>query len=654
MQLPHWPRGRAAYLATGGVFLGCLASASIVWFLNRADPGDPRLRQYVHARPPVPVVFTSRTEPASLVAAAPEGEVYTYPGQPLWQAREGRLRLLTPEGTVHELTWGKPLPDGGTLIDVMSPCVSFDGTTILFAGRKGGEDPGHFRIYEIGVDGDGLRQITGGPNDEGCTAVPPMRYGREHKRLLDEQTRRRVDYDDVDPCYLPDGRIAFASSRAPDLGRGHARRATNLWAVGPDGRKDKLTANRNNDRWPFLTKSGFMAFSLWSRNLEVITADERDIAPYEPGKPSATLPTNYWLGAGLSPSTFFGGLVKTPVPVWRPRPLFNGRIAFMTELGYDSKTATRDAAGVLQVVQAEAGLMDYVPSARPKDCPLPRHDGSHLFRGPTENEEGRPLSVATPSPCPPDFVLLTAAPVDAGQPAPRPGAYGLYLASDRWPAGTDRSVSAQTVDLQLLFDDPEYVDAEPVAVYPRATGPGSTNASPGRGAPAMPEQQPTVMPAGMEHMGLVTLGSLYTPVNPTVPGQRTDAGQSPIYEASPAGTIASVRFYLSLQDRFDDPQRERVLGEWKLLREVSLNGDAGITTFLPAGGPSVLAGFNKEGRVAKWTTRAVDSKGRRATFYAFAGDHYSAIHVGPRFCAGCHPGHSGPGLPASAHAEQSR
>jgi hypothetical protein len=85
-------------------------------------------------RPPVPIVFTSRTDPASFLAAAPEGEGFHYPGQRLWAAREGRLRLLTPAGQVIELTWQKPLPDGDTLIDVMSPSVTLDGRCICFLG----------------------------------------------------------------------------------------------------------------------------------------------------------------------------------------------------------------------------------------------------------------------------------------------------------------------------------------------------------------------------------------------------------------------------------------------------------------------------------------------------------------------------------------
>jgi hypothetical protein len=52
------------------------------------------LRAFVHNSPPVAVVFTSRTEAASLEAAAPSGEGFTYAGQPLWQAREGRVAAL--------------------------------------------------------------------------------------------------------------------------------------------------------------------------------------------------------------------------------------------------------------------------------------------------------------------------------------------------------------------------------------------------------------------------------------------------------------------------------------------------------------------------------------------------------------------------------
>jgi len=45
--------------------------------------------------------------------------------------------------------------------------------------------------------------------------------------------------------------------------------------------------------------------------------------------------------------------------------------------------------------------------------------------------------------------------------------------------------------------------------------------------------------------------------------------------------------------------------------------------------------------VAKWSSAAKDSEGRKATFYAVAGDHYSGTRVeGYHTCFGCHTGHT--------------
>ncbi len=64
---------------------------------------------------------------------------------------------------------------------IRDPQVHYDGTKILFSYRPGGTD--YFHLYEINVDGGGLQQLTSGP------------------------------YDDIEPIYLPDGRIMFCSSR---------------------------------------------------------------------------------------------------------------------------------------------------------------------------------------------------------------------------------------------------------------------------------------------------------------------------------------------------------------------------------------------------------------------------------------------------------
>lgn len=640
-------RVRRGWLAAG---LGLLMlGGSVPLWLMRADPGDPRLNALVRARPPVPIVFTSRTEPASLTAAAPAGEGFTEPGQRLWAAREGRLRLLTPKGTVHELTWGKPLSDGGTLIDVMSPSISLDGKRVLFAGRQGGEGPGRFRLYEVGVDGQGLRALTGGPDDEGCTAVPPLRWRADGSTIPDVE-RRATDYDDVDPVELnfADRRIAFVSSRDPDLGRDHARRSTTLWVLHADGRKEPASANRNNDRWPFLLTSGYLAFSLWSRNREVVTADRGELRPAEYGVAGATRPTDAWVGAFTQiPGGHFGMLVKPAVPVWRPRPLFANRIAFMTTFAGSGDDPP------LTVVQAPPGLLANAPSAQDPAQSLPRTEGPLLRRGPDRDADGRPLWLATPSPCPPGHVLLAGAPLAAGASKPGPGAYGLYLASDDWPEGTAPADPAE-VDLKLVFDDPEYVDAEPVAVYERPFTLHEAARKPGGGT--APEE--LTLAGGRAYHG--PMGQMFATGldGPTymdeLPGQRTDIGDAPVFTGPPAGAIDHLRVYAARRDRFDDPVRPRVHGDWELILKVPVkNGTA--ATWAPTDAPTALAGFGTDGKVVRWTTPAKDSAGRSAAFYAYAGDHYSLTRpLGRHFCVGCHPGHSGVPPTSHQHAERVR
>src|SRR5262249_17388049 len=136
--------------------------------------------------------------------------------------------------------------------------------------------------------------------------------------------------------------------------------------------------------------------------------------------------------------------------------------------------------------------------------------------------------------------------------------------------------------------------------------------------------------------------ALYTSQNGKAPGQRTDAGQGPIFISPAVDDVVELRFYASHRDRFDDPKRERIEGAWEYLLRAPTAGGS-ITLGMPADLPVVLAGFDRDGRVASWTSPARDRRGRQATFYAFAGDHYSSFKTGrPEFCTGCHPGHSNP------------
>lgn len=630
-------------IAVAGVVL--VAGGAVWWFVVRHDPGDARLNQLVHAKPPVPVVFTSRSEPASFEAAAPEGEVFTHLGQRLWTAREGRLRLLTPRGTVHELTWGRTLPDGGTLIDVMSPSVSLDGKTIYFAGRKDGDDHGHFRLYEVKIDGSELKPLTGGADDGGAVAAPPLRF-RADGTMMDESERRRIDYDDVDPVELRSEprEVVFVSSRTPDLGRDHARRSTTLWVLRADGRKSPASANRNNDRWPWLMSSGYVAFSLWSRNREVVSEDATDLKPFDPAVPCSSSPTDHWLGAFLRIGNdgHFGMLVKPAVPVWRPRSLFNGRMTFATTYGDPS-----DLKAPLTVVQAEPGLLASAPSSAIGS--LPKQRGVRLRRGPEVTTDGRPLWLATPSPCPDDRILMAGAPLDAiHSTSPEPGRWGLYIASEDWP-DQEAAPTPESVQLRLLFDDPQLVDAEPVAVYRR-----SVNLPPGGTEPRAQPDLDLKLAGGRMYRGktgTVMMTGLSLSAMNDLPGQQTDSGEGPIFASPPRDAIQTIKVFAARRDRFDDPNRTRIPGRWELLMEMAATDTAGGP--LPVDSPTVLAGFGKDGKVVQWTTAAKDSTGHQASFYALAGDHYSLTTAGGKhFCVGCHPGHSGIPHREHNHAER--
>jgi hypothetical protein len=240
-------------------------------------------------------------------------------------------------------------------------------------------------------------------------------------------------------------------------------------------------------------------------------------------------------------------------------------------------------------------------------------------------------------------VLLAAASLGQGENVPEPGRFGLSLAGDDWP-DQETPASADEVHLQPLFDDPELVDAEPVAVYARKIQ------LPPVGTPPGPVATVDLPLAGGKTYrgptGAVMMTTLYGSAMHDLPGQQTDTGAGPIFAPPPEGTIDRVKIYAARRDRFDDPITPRQPGKWELLMDLPARDTTGGS--MPTDSPTVLAAFGKDGKVVRWTTAARDTKGRQAQFYAFAGDHYSLTTPGARnFCVGCHPGHSG--LPRTDH-----
>jgi hypothetical protein len=630
-------RLRAAVAVVAAVAL--IATVGAYFWVT--DFGDPRLTPYVSAGVEYPVVFTSRSGPASFRAAPGRGEGFAAPGQSQWQEREGRLRVLTTGGRVRELTWGKPLAVGGTLVDVMSPSVSPDARTVAFAGRRAGE---RFRIYSVPVAGGPVEQLTGLPDDSGCSALPPLRFAADGTRLPDTE-RRRLDYDDIDPTLLPDGTLFFASSRTPDLG-GRDRRATQLWRKEPGKPPAQHTATRASDRWPFLTTGREVLFTLWSRQDEVVAADGTGLVRHDPPAPGLTAPADRWVAVTVTASSeSFGQAVKVAVPTWRVRPLFTSDLAYMTTQPGSPTPFTpaneHPETARLRVAKSKYGQVASAPSALAAGDVYPTLAEPPVVYAPAATADGRAWSLATPSPLPPvggaSRVLVAAAPLTPEGTPDLPG-YGLAsVPLDGWPADP-----AAAGEVRTLFDDPDLIDAEPVAAYPRPVAEGRLN-FPQSWDPDLVKAFRVLAGPYSGPAGEVEARQLTDPVTGQFPGQRADGPDAgPVVPNFPQGSIRRVDFYASQRDRFDDPDRPVVRGELvKLLEAPTAPRDHdSLKVILPVGPPTLLVGLGADGKIVS-ATGAADAAGHRGKFYAFAGDHVSGTRPGGyHFCTGCHTGHT--------------
>jgi len=118
-----------------------------------------------------------------------------------------------------------------------SPSVSYDGGTIYFSLAKAGD--AYFHIYAVNPDGSNLRQITDGP------------------------------FHDYDPVELPDGRIAFSSTRIGSREEYHAKFASSLFTCQPDGTQIlPLTYHIVADREPRVMADGSLVFVRMDNFLE--------------------------------------------------------------------------------------------------------------------------------------------------------------------------------------------------------------------------------------------------------------------------------------------------------------------------------------------------------------------------------------------------
>ncbi len=314
--------------------------------------------------------------------------------------------------------------------------LSFDGRRLVFAWKPSHQEG--YRIYEVGVDGAGLRQLT---------------FPQDDEEDLVRRYRVRAHYhhgtDDMQPCYLPDGGIMFISTRcqygilcdAPDdftttvlyrMDRdgGNLRKLTNSSVseaapvVLPDGRVVYT-------RWEYVDKGAVSVKCLWAMRPDgtasvEIFGNTLSLPPtliYARPIPNAALPNQYVvLGTPHYPQNGVGTVIRLD--------------------GNREKRNSREAMTYMTPdvdIRAEPGF------AFRANTDAWQHDGA-----------GRGRLFKDPYPLSEHFFLVAHKP--EGPAWTDPKAYGLYLLDDRGNA-------------QLLHADPEMSCWLPYPLKPRSTPP---------------------------------------------------------------------------------------------------------------------------------------------------------------------------------------
>ena len=232
-------------------------------------------------------LFAEEEAPLATAGPAPKEIVFAVrkPGQDgHWYANfgyygpdENRVAYL-PGGRLCklDLATGKVVvliddPEGG----VRDPVVNHDATRIIFSWRKGG---GRFHhLYECGLDGANLRQLTDGP------------------------------WDDIEPCILPEGDIVFVSTRCKRWVNCWLTQVATLHRCKADGSGiHPISANIEHDNTPWPLPDGRILFQRW----EYIDRSQVSFHHLWTANPDGTNPMPYF--GNQSPGTLI--IDAKPIP----------------------------------------------------------------------------------------------------------------------------------------------------------------------------------------------------------------------------------------------------------------------------------------------------------------------------------------------------
>jgi hypothetical protein len=180
--------------------------------------------------------------------------------------------------------------------------LSRDGKRIVFGYRP--PRPDGYRLWEQNLDGSGLRQLTFPPADEAERVLKHSGYAlaalQQDPRLYGHWT------DDMHPCYLPDGRIAFVSSRSEVtvLCGGHSLTCTTLHRIDADGANlRQLSQGALTESTPTVMDDGRILYTRWEYVFKGIAA----IQPLWSMRPDGTGSEEVYGDNIDNPGVFFAG-----------------------------------------------------------------------------------------------------------------------------------------------------------------------------------------------------------------------------------------------------------------------------------------------------------------------------------------------------------
>ncbi len=253
------------------------ASAAPSGSIDRAQDG---------ARDLPPIIFVSRGPvpgvPGAIPGLGPHHRAVVTGGRLMVRERDGRVRELLPRGMCF---------------DVSDPAVSPAGSRIAFAGVAGSDST--WRIWVVGIDGGDLRQIT---FTYGDADDPPRIQGAGTQAVLFPR------FDDLDPCWIDDSTLVFASTRYPQRAQYADVRVTNLFKIclsrapGRSCPPRRITAERNGAEEPAMDwTTGRLLFSRWWFNRHR-AADTASGLTADPAAAIARDTVNLWQTMEMSPS----------------------------------------------------------------------------------------------------------------------------------------------------------------------------------------------------------------------------------------------------------------------------------------------------------------------------------------------------------------